>query len=246
MSLFFFSACRTQYVLQSVQYKNYRINREVPVSDTTRFSFLNPYRDSLANIMNQIIGYADMTLEKQQPEGTLGNFMADAYLTMAKDKYQTHVDAAFMNYGGIRLTQLPAGPVTLGKIYELMPFDNVLILQKVKGEVLQQFLDLIASRGGWPVSGLTMQIQKEEPGKSDYKAVNVKIQGKPLNPDAEYIIANSDYIANGGDNAEMLRSIPQISNGYLMRDALVDYIKKLKSEGKNIRVTLENRVSYVK
>jgi len=68
------------------------------------------------------------------------------------------------------------------------------------------------------------------------------INGKPLDPNATYTTANSDFVANGGDNADMLRQIPQLTNGYLMRDALFDYIKKLKTEGKDITATIENRV----
>jgi 2',3'-cyclic-nucleotide 2'-phosphodiesterase (5'-nucleotidase family) len=120
-----------------------------------------------------------------------------------------------------------------------MPFDNLLILQKLKGDMLQQLLDLTASRGGWPVAGITMQIK-------DKKAVNVMVGGKPLDPDATYTTVNSDFVANGGDNADMLRNVPQITNGYLMRDAIFDYIKKLKSGGKNINAKLENRVAYAK
>ena len=155
---------------------------------------------------------------------------------MATEKYNTNVDVAFVNFGGIRLTQLPAGNVTTGKIFELMPFDNLLILQKIKGDVLQQVLDLAAAKGGWPMAGLTMQLK-------DKKAINVTVGGKPLDINATYTIANSDFIANGGDNADMLRNVPQITNGYLMRDAIIDYIKKLKSQGKNISAHIENRVT---
>lgn len=186
--------------------------------------------------MNDVVGIADITLEKKQPESTLGNFMTDAFFTMAEEKFNTKVDAAFMNYGGIRLTQLPAGNITTGKIFQLMPFDNLLVLQKLKGNVLQEFLNLVAAKGGSPVSGITMQIK-------DKKAVNVLVGGKPLDPEAVYTTVNSDFVANGGDNADMLRNIPQITNGYLMRDALFDYIKKQKSQGKNISAKIENRVT---
>ncbi len=187
--------------------------------------------------MNTVVGIAEKNLDKKQPESTLGNFMVDAFLSMAAEKYNTKVDAAFLNYGGMRLTQLPAGDVTNGKIFELMPFDNLLILQKLKGDVLQQLLDLGAAKGGWPVAGITMQIK-------DKKAVQVMIGGKPLDRGATYTTVNSDFMANGGDNADMLRNVPQLSNGYLMRDAIFDYIKKLKSQGKNINATIENRVTH--
>ena len=229
------SACHTAYRPQAMQYKNYRIEPARP-ADSSLIVFLQPYRDSVNKSMNTVVGTAPVALDKQQPEGTLGNFMADALLVMARVKYNTKVDGAVVNYGGIRLNQLAAGPVTRGKVFELMPFDNLLILQKLKGDVLQQFLDLTAARGGWPISGITYQIK-------DKKAVNVKVGGQPLDPSSEYVLANSDYVANGGDNADMLRAIPQITNGYLMRDAIFDYINTLKVSGKNISATIENRVS---
>ncbi len=228
-------SCNTIYQSQSLQYKTYRIN-EGQQKDSSLLSFLQPYSSNVNKTMNDVIGVADISLDKKQPEGTLGNFMVDAFLAMAAEKYNTKVDVAILNFGGIRLTQLPAGNVTNGKIFELMPFDNLLILQKLKGDVLQQVLDLAAANGGWPVAGMTMQIK-------DKKAVNVTVGGKPLNIDATYTIANSDFIANGGADADMLRNVPQITNGYLMRDAIMDYIKKLKSRGKNVTAKIENRVT---
>ena len=228
-------SCNTSYQSQSLEYKAYRINEAQP-KDSSLLSFLKPYSDNVNRTMNDVVGIADISLDKKQPEGTLGNFMVDAFFTMAAERYNIKTDAAFLNYGGIRLTQLPSGNVTNGKIFELMPFDNLLILQKLKGNVLQEFLDLTAAKGGWPVAGITMQIK-------DKKAVNVMIGGKPLDPDLVYTTVNSDFVANGGDNADMLRSVAQITNGYLMRDAIFDYIKKLKSQGKNISANIENRVT---
>ncbi len=229
-------SCNTSYQSQSLQYKGYRVTDSVQ-KDVTVQALLQPYSDSVNKSMNDVVGYAPVTMDKGQPECTLGNFMADAFLVMAKEKYNTPIDAAFLNHGGIRLNQLPAGNVTRGKIFELMPFDNLLILQKLTGEQVQQFLDLTARAGGWPVAGITMQIK-------DKKAVNIMIGGKPLDPNATYTTVNSDFLANGGDNAEMLRPIPQITNGYLMRDAIFDYIKKLKASGQDITGKIEKRVTH--
>lgn len=229
-------SCNTVYQTTTLQYKTYRVGTGQR-QDSAIGVFLQPYREQVDRTMNGVLGVNPENMDKKQPESTLGNFMTDAYYTMAMEKYNTRVDLAFMNYGGIRLNQLPAGNITVGKIFELMPFDNLLVLQKVKGKVLQQVLDLAASKGGWPVTGLSMQIQNN-------KAVNVIVGGRPLDPEADYTIVNSDFLANGGDNLDMLRSIPQISNGYLMRDALMDYIRKLNGEGKKIGASIENRVTY--
>lgn len=194
--------------------------------------------------MNGVIGYVEKNMDKKLPESELGNFMADAYLHMAREKYNTQVDAAFMNYGGIRLNQIPVGNITTGRIFELMPFDNLLVLQKIKGSVLQEFLDLTANKGGWPVAGITMEIKDLPEGQVGKKAVEIMIGGKRLDPESVYTVTNSNFVANGGENADMLKSIPQIVNGYLMRDALFDYIKWLKSQGRNISASVENRVIY--
>ena len=228
-------SCNSVFQSQNVKYLDYRIQSRNQ-SDSALLTIMKPYADRVNKSMNEVVGFAETTLEKKQPESTLGNFMADALLIMASEKYSMNVDAAFVNYGGVRLTQLPSGPVTKGKIFELMPFDNLLVLQKIKGDSLQKFLDLTAERGGWPMAGLKMEIK-------DKKAMKVIIAGKPLDFSATYTIANSDFIANGGDNTDMLRSVPQISNGYLMRDALFDYIKKLKQQGKNISANEENRIT---
>ncbi len=228
-------SCNTTYQSQTLQYKTYRIS-DGEQKDSSMLSFLQPYSSNVNKTMNDVVGVADVSMDKKQPECTLGNFLVDAFLFMAAEKFNTNVDVAFLNFGGMRLTQLPAGNVTNGKIFELMPFDNLLILQKLKGDVLQQFLDLIAAKGGWPVAGITMQIK-------DKKAVNVMVGGKPLDPNATYTTVNSDFIANGGDNADMLRTVPQVTNGYLMRDAIFDYIKKLKGQGKSISAKIENRVT---
>jgi len=235
--LIFFAgvSCNTAYQSQSLQYKTYRINKEQQ-QDTAVLNFLQPYSDNVNQKMNEVVGVVDITMEKDHPESALGNFMVDAFFTTAKEKYTEKVDGAILNYGGIRLTQLPAGTITNGKVFELMPFDNLLILQKMKGTVLQQVLDLAAYNGGWPIAGITMQIK-------DKKAINIKVGGKPFDAAATYTIANSDFLANGGDNLSMLKTIPQITNGYLMRDALFDYIKKLKAEGKNVGATIEKRVT---
>jgi 2',3'-cyclic-nucleotide 2'-phosphodiesterase (5'-nucleotidase family) len=231
----FFASCNTQYKAQSLQYKDYRITPSEE-KDPSMTAVLKPYSDSVNKSMNDIIGYSDDVLDKKAPSGTLGNFMVDAFYVMSNDKYKTKVDVALLNFGGIRLPQLAAGAVTRGKVYEMMPFDNMLIIQRISGAVLQQLLDLVAAKGGWPVAGMMMQIKNN-------KAVNIMIGGKPLDPAAMYTVANSDFVANGGDNADMLRDVPQQSIGYLMRDAIFDYINMLKSKGQNIKADKEIRIT---
>jgi 2',3'-cyclic-nucleotide 2'-phosphodiesterase (5'-nucleotidase family) len=216
-----------------VQYQGFQINKQVSI-DSTLIRLIAPYGNQLKSSMGKVIGRSENGLYKKQPESEIGNFMADAMKEMSEKKYGKKVDAAFVNYGGVR-SYIAKGDVTVGQIFELMPFDNLVIIQEMKGTVLQQFLDVIALDGGWPLSGLTMEIK-------DKKAVHILISGKPIDKEAVYVIANSDYVANGGSNCSMLKSIKQENKGYLLRDALIDYSISRTDKGKSIDSNLENRV----
>ena len=231
----FATSCKTAYQPQSVQYKDYRITQKQPASNELN-ALLKPYSDSVNKNMNDVIAVAGMALEKRQPEGTLNNVLADAMLVMAKQKYQTSIDVAFLNFGGIRLPSIAAGNITRGKVYEMAPFDNIIVLQKINGKVLQQFLNLVAGRGGWPCAGISFQIQNKQ-------AVNIVIGGMPMEEGKDYMIALLDYVANGGDDCDMLRSIPQQNNGYLFRDAVLQYFSTFQQQGKQINASIEKRVS---
>lgn len=221
------SGCHVRWIPQSTAEYSYRVSDSLR-ADPAMDSLISPYREKFTRQMNLVIGEAARTLNHTRPVSELGNFLVDAMLAMARHSYGKPVDAAVLNHGGIRITQLPAGPVTTGKVFEAMPFDNLLVLQRIRGDVLQSFLDFIAEKGGWPLAGIEMDIRGG-------RAVNVRVGGAPLDPSATYILANSDYVANGGDNADMLRSVPRESNGYLVRDAFIDYIKKLTASGKKIK-----------
>jgi 2',3'-cyclic-nucleotide 2'-phosphodiesterase (5'-nucleotidase family) len=226
-----------------IDFINYRIDGrqeadsgQVVKVDSSLIKMLQPYADSISRIMNTVIGFSIRGLSKRQPESTLGNFMADCMRWMAEKKFNRKVDVAFVNYGGIR-SYLPKGDITIGELYELMPFDNLIVLQEVKGSVLKQFLDKMAARDGWPVSGLTMGIKNKE-------AVNVVIGDKRFSENTTYWVANSDYIAGGGDDCTMLRGIPQVNSNYLFRDALIEYVLYLTKGGNSIDGVTENRIVY--
>ncbi|KAK6022161.1 hypothetical protein OSTOST_12150 [Ostertagia ostertagi] len=113
------------------------------------FRMLLPYKKGVDTQMQVVIGHTDIPLTKAQPESTLGNFMADAQL-MAARVLDPKVEVSVSNYGGIRVPYIEAGPLTRGKIFELMPFDNMLIILELPGTILKQFCDHMAMSRGWP------------------------------------------------------------------------------------------------
>ena len=234
IAIFLALSCNTTYQAASVQYSNYRIQQTADESRSLT-PVIKPYSDSVNKLMNIVIGYNESQLEKKRQGNTLGFFIADAYLEMARQKIDAKVDVAFMNSGGIRLPDLPAGPITQGKIYELMPFDNLMVLLKLKGSLLKQYLDTLAANDGVIESGITMQI-------IDKTSQQVMVGDKPLDLNADYLIVHSDYVVI---NSNLLKSINRSVNGYLLRDAILDYIKLNNGKGKKMTVTNTDRISYV-
>ncbi|MFP5039801.1 5'-nucleotidase C-terminal domain-containing protein [Parasediminibacterium sp. JCM 36343] len=219
----------------SVAYSGYHIHGGTK-KDSSMVAMLAKYKDSVGKAMNTIVGFSVHGLYKKQPESVLGNFMADAVKTIGEQVFKQPIDAAFINYGGVR-GYIPKGDITIGQMFELMPFDNILVLQKIKGDSLLSFLDHVADKNGWPISGITMNIREK-------KAVDILVGGKPLSLDSSYTIANADYIVNGGDDTNMLKIFPKISNGYLVRDALISYVKLLTDLGRPIDAKIEKRITY--
>lgn len=235
IGLVLFTGCHTVFQTNKLDYTIQRINNEIK-SNYRLASLIKPYADSVHANMNTIIAEAEIGLGKKQPESTLGNLMVDILLRAATEKYQMPVDASILNYGSIRLTVLAQGAITRGKVFELMPFDNIIVLQKLNGRLLHQLMDHIAGKGGWPVSGISMQIKNK-------LASNILINKSPLEESKTYTIALLDYVANGGDDAAMLRGIPQLNNGCLFREAILHYMVQQQQLGNKISAQIQNRIT---
>jgi 2',3'-cyclic-nucleotide 2'-phosphodiesterase (5'-nucleotidase family) len=190
--------------------------------------------------MDGVIGETEVALEKAQPEGLLGNFVTDACLNISAKYYYPEdygkIDFCFLNNGGLRAA-LPQGKITLKNIFEVMPFENALTVLTLNGETLEKLFNLIAMKGGVPVSGLKMQIK-------DTVAVNVKIQDMTFDTGRTYRMLTSDYLANGGDGLFFLSdAVNREDLNLKVRDALIEYISNLSKEGRKISSKVEGRIT---
>jgi 2',3'-cyclic-nucleotide 2'-phosphodiesterase (5'-nucleotidase family) len=78
------------------------------------------------------------------------------------------------------------------------------------------------------------------------QASNILIGGQPFNPQKKYTLAVSDYLANGGDNLSFLKEAIQTENaGILLRDAIINHIRQLTSQGKPVEARVEGRVKVL-
>lgn len=224
-----------QYAVKTYEAQIRTISDTIP-ADAQMNRFIAIYKTRLDSVMNQVIGTSLVPLTKAQPESTMGNFAADAQLEAGK-LLDNLVTVSVVNYGGLRIPFLPAGDITKGKIYEIMPFDNLVTIIEVPGTVLKTFCDHMAARKGWPVSGCSYTIK-------DGKAIDIKVGGEAIRPNAIYKLVTSDYIANGGDECEFLTGLKRQTSSMLLRDAIMEKVRKDSRDHKGIEPKLEKRVHY--
>lgn len=229
-------ACKTNYTLSDVSASQQKFTSDYLKQDTIIELVIEPYRNTLDQTMNEVLVVSSKNLLKAKPESELGNLLADATLVMAEKYTNEKVDLAIINYGGIRVPSINKGNVTLGNVYELMPFDNYIVVLKLSGNTLKLVCDKIAEGGGWPISGLSFII-------ANSLATNIKVGGSPLIDTNIYNVAISDYLANGGDQLSMLIDAEQNNTNVLIRDAFIAYFKMLNTQGEELNAQLENRIS---
>ena len=141
-------------------------------------------------------------------------------------------DIATVNSGSIRGDRVyPAGPVTRRMLVALHPFDNVICIVAVPGRIVLEALDhgvskFPAAAGMFPqVSGVSFTIDSGAP--SDRKAVDVRVNGQPLDPAKIYTLAIPDFIFKGGDGYAMFpggQVLVAPESGNLIVGALEKYV----------------------
>ncbi len=195
------------------------------IQDDSRIEALvAPFRARMGEEIQQVIGEATGILSKAVPEGTLGNFAADAMLWAANSLIPAPAHMALTNNGGLRVP-IGSGPITTGQMYELMPFENMLSILVLTGLQVQKLCNELAEKMGEPIAGFSFHIGVED----DHRvAQDIMVQGKPLDREAEYLLVTNDYLANGGESLSTLQSpVAREDLPVLLRDAFIDYVKHL-------------------
>ena len=205
-------------------------------ADKNYEAWLLPVKQRIDARMNVVIGRAAETMKGKGPESLLSNFSADVYRQTASAFLKEEVDISVVNLGGLR-TVVPAGNITVGKVFELMPFENELVIVWLKGDKLNGLLQYFAGMGGEGVSGIRMEIKEK-------KAVNITVDGKPLDTEKLYSIATNDYLAGGNDKMiQLAQNVKRINTGIKVRDMLLDYIKSETKKGNMIQSKLDGRIT---
>jgi len=177
-----------------------------------------------------------------------GPIIADAM------RAKTGAQIALSNTGGIR-TDLVQGPLSVAKVYEVIPFGNTLVTMKMKGsdvvKAIEDGIDFSLGKMGKElpanpliyVAGITFDADIAKPNGSRVSNAMVLDGSTPkaLDPAASYSVVVNNFMASGGDLYNTLKATPgQIDTGFVDAEALLDYVK-----GKTLK-NVEARITIVK
>lgn len=236
-----FQSCKSGYNYRSTTKPFYTPGQAGIVAvDSSIIAEISPYKIRLDSAMDEVLAISAEPLEKGQPESKLGNFVADLCLLEVNERNAKQsgeqADFCVLNNGGLR-SSLPSGSITLGNVFELMPFENELVVLELNGSSTAKLLLYISQKGGVPVSNLKMKILEKLP-------TDIYINGNSFDSTKTYRVVTSDYLATGGDAMNMFtESIKSEATGLKVRDAIVEYLRLKKSKGETIKVETDGRIS---
>jgi len=179
---------------------------------------IQPYREQLNAEMGRVIGHTETDLVKGGTESTLGNFVTDVLLDTARKFAQ--VDCAITNSGGLR-SPIFKGDIRIGDVFQLMPFENFVVIAEFDGPDFVALVREIAEKGGEPIAGLTIV--------STGGIVTAYVGDQEVVEHRSYRVSTIDYLLKGGGRLEtMSRGTLVQDTGVLLREAIIDYVEKKK------------------
>ncbi len=158
-------------------------------------------------------------LPRETGQYALGNLIADAQRIAGRG------DIAVMNNGGIR-TELRAGTVTWGDVYEVSPFGNRLVAVSVRGDALRRYLEALVGGAAirYHVSGVRLEFDPAAPAGSRLRRVTLG-DGSRIDDRRRYRVIMTDFMAAGGDGASLGADAVIEELNRVDLDALVDHLR---------------------
>jgi 2',3'-cyclic-nucleotide 2'-phosphodiesterase (5'-nucleotidase family) len=200
---------------------NVDANEKQEVSD-----FISPFKDSMDRAMNLILAESSISMEVGRPSSLLGNWASDAlFVNQTRAVKMSEPIFCLLNTGGLR-SSLGKGPVTLGDIFRIMPFENNVVWLRLPTSSLDKIEYYLQKSGGEPISNASM--------------TNGKLMVNGVSENTTFIwVITTDYLANGGDRMDFFQdAVERSDTKTLLRDVFIEEAKMQK----NLIVSSEKRI----
>ena len=217
-------------------YTSVENSQQIP-PDTVFTKIISTYKKGIDTIMNDIVAISNNVFYRHKPSGSLDNLVTDAMVAEVNNKVDLKVDFAMYNYYGLRMP-LPKGEITLGNVYELLPFSNELTFVHLSPSGMQGLIKYIYVNNGMPLSGMSISY-------NDSLNYEAKINGEIIDTTSYYWVVTSDYSANGGDKMDFFKQSDSVYyTGILIRDALLHYFKNIKENNLELKADSMPRIYF--
>ncbi|AUC14731.1 UDP-sugar hydrolase [Tenacibaculum sp. SZ-18] len=222
--LFLFNCEEAKKSLVKITAKSIKVDSTLS-PDNSIENIIAPFRDKMETSINTVITYTkkDLVRTDGELESSLGNLMADLSFERANPifnkKTNKNIDFAMFNYGGIR-AGIPAGEVTNKHAFELMPFENSLVVVELKPEKIKELVTyLIKNNKAHPLSKqIKLSVKNEN--------YSLSINGDSFDNSRNYFVLTSDYLQSGGDKMDFFKNPVTLHKlDYKVRNAIIDYFK---------------------
>lgn len=193
------------------------------IADADALTMYEEVEDEVRPILEKVIGEAgdDFNHGRAVPNvSPLGYWVAGVM------RDATGAQVAIQNGGGLR-RPLEKGVITMGDMYEIMPFDNALVVFELPGEDLWKAIDhgiLNPNIGDGHFIGLS--VVYDESLEWPNRLVSVTMEdGTPLEMDQYYTVVVNDFMFTGGDSYDFSRA-RNVNETYIpVRDVMVEAIE---------------------
>lgn len=202
---------------------DYSTNKDKLVADDIAKAAFDIWNTKLSPILDEKLGVATGTLthDNKTNVSLLGKWVCEA---MAE---ATEAQIAFQNGGGLR-TEIPAGDITYGLMYTVMPFDNTLVTMNMKGsdilKAVEHGIDL-PTAGYGSFSGLKVKYDPTRTYGSKVTEITL-VDGTALDMNEYYKVVTNDFMVTGGDGYVFTGATEIVDTFIPIRDMLVDKVKK--------------------
>lgn len=232
-----FLSCNQRTYIEKIE------GEQIPISDSLASdskveAFVKPFRENINKDLDSVIAYSVDTYSKSDGElnTAIGNLMADIVLEQSnpifKSRTGKEIDMVLLNHGGIR-SILSKGDVTKRTAYEIMPFENSVVVVKLAGEQVMELIEfLLREQRPHPISKLNIAVDK------DFNLLSARVNGFEIDPEKSYYVATNDYLFNGGDDMDFFKKNKNVFVlDYKIRNTMIDYFMKVDT----LRPTIDDR-----
>jgi 2',3'-cyclic-nucleotide 2'-phosphodiesterase (5'-nucleotidase family) len=175
------------------------------------------YASQVRPILDRVVGEVTSEVRNQTAEGSLDRSLGNLVADMLRAEAGT--DFAVYNRGGVR-GDMPAGSLTVRLLHEMFPFDDNVVVLRVSGAALAEILQEGTNpQAALSLSGLRAHLDSEG-------HVQLERDGKPLDPEAMYTLATTNFLATGGDRMSTLTRWKAERTLPFTRDVVQAYVEK--------------------